>query len=583
VDDMMINNNLGGLPIQIIVNRDRWQETEADSGSSFNDTILGQDGVLANPRLVGGAGFTGCDALDQAGVNRIQGLAALLPPVAQWQGTAAETASLSATGVCPLTGPVWGEGDILLGGPGSDTITGRAGDEIIDGDKELRVAISVTDGQGNELGRTDLMENRATSGNFGPGTTGMTLQQAVFAGLVDPGNLVNIREIRNAVTAAADCGSASPVNCDTAVFAGPRSQYTITTNAQGAIVVTDTTSAPVAAGVAAVGDGSDTLTNIEQLRFADQTVSVAPRVQLSASSLAFGNQALGTTSATQNITVSNAGIAALKVTNVTVTGTDPGQFTATPAAGCASIAGGGSCNVAVRFAPTSTGSKSATINIVDNAAGSPHSVAVTGTGAALAPGAPVIGTAVRGNASATVNWTAPSNGGSAITGYSVRVVNAAGAQVGALRPAGAAATSLVVTGLTNGTTYRFQVRATNAIGTGPFSALSNAVTPATVPGAPLIGTASSGAAGGAVNATARWSAPAVTGGSAITGYRVTALRLSNAADTTPNATVVSAVQGAAVRALTMTLPAGLYRFTVQAINAVGGSAQSARSNLVTAR
>ena len=51
VDDMMINNNLGGLPIQIIVNRDRWQETEADSGSSFNDTILGTDGVLANPRL----------------------------------------------------------------------------------------------------------------------------------------------------------------------------------------------------------------------------------------------------------------------------------------------------------------------------------------------------------------------------------------------------------------------------------------------------------------------------------------------------------------------------------------------------
>ena len=39
------------------------------------------------------------------------------------------------------------------------------------------------------------MENKATSGNFGPGTAGMTLQQAVFAGLVDPGNLVAVREI----------------------------------------------------------------------------------------------------------------------------------------------------------------------------------------------------------------------------------------------------------------------------------------------------------------------------------------------------------------------------------------------------
>jgi len=33
-DDMMINVQLTGVPIQIVVNRDRWQETEADSGSS---------------------------------------------------------------------------------------------------------------------------------------------------------------------------------------------------------------------------------------------------------------------------------------------------------------------------------------------------------------------------------------------------------------------------------------------------------------------------------------------------------------------------------------------------------------------
>ncbi|WP_235508659.1 fibronectin type III domain-containing protein, partial [Terrabacter sp. Root85] len=89
---------------------------------------------------------------------------------------------------------------------------------------------------------------------------------------------------------------------------------------------------------------------------------------------------------------------------------------------------------------------------------------------ATAPAAPTIGTPTRGNASATVRWTAGTNGGSPITGFSVRVVNAAGAQVGALRPAGAAATSLVVTGLTNGTAYRFQVAAVNAVGTSAFSA-----------------------------------------------------------------------------------------------------------------
>ena len=114
-------------------------------------------------------------------------------------------------------GQVWGEGDILLGGAGSDTITGRAGNDIIDGDKELRIAISVrTDpaDPATEIGTTDLMEGKATTGNFGPGTTGMTLQQAVFAGLVDPGNLVAVREIVNTVTAPSDCSAAVPVNCD---------------------------------------------------------------------------------------------------------------------------------------------------------------------------------------------------------------------------------------------------------------------------------------------------------------------------------------------------------------------------------
>jgi Fibronectin type III domain len=198
------------------------------------------------------------------------------------------------------------------------------------------------------------------------------------------------------------------------------------------------------------------------------------------------------------------------------------------------------------------------------------------------PGAPAIGAPTFGNASATVRWTAPStDGGSAITGYLVRVVDSTGAQVGALRPAAATATSLVVTGLTNGASYRFQVAATNTVGTGPNSALSTAVVPATVPGAPLIGTAASGTAGGTVTATANWNAPTSNGGSAVTGYVVRALQMS--ATGTVLATTTSAVQPGSARALTMTLPAGNYRFTVQAKNKAGSSPQSARSNQVAAQ
>lgn len=205
-----------------------------------------------------------------------------------------------------------------------------------------------------------------------------------------------------------------------------------------------------------------------------------------------------------------------------------------------------------------------------------------------APGAPTVGTATAGNTTATLTWTAPSaDGGSAITGYQVRVVNAAGTQVGALRPAGATARSLTVTGLTNGTSYLLQVAATNSAGTGASSALSNAVTPssaATVPGPPVIGTPVQGAVGGALTATARWTPPTSTGGSAITGYQVTALRMSStAADATVLSRTTSRVLGPLVKQREFTLAAGNYRFEVVAINSIGTSLPSARSANVVPR
>jgi hypothetical protein len=204
--------------------------------------------------------------------------------------------------------------------------------------------------------------------------------------------------------------------------------------------------------------------------------------------------------------------------------------------------------------------------------------------------APTTVAATRGNASATVTWGAPTNASTSnITGYRVRRY-AGGTATGALQATTtypATARSAAITGLTNGTSYRFDVTAisgANPVTFGAASARTGAVIPATTPGAPTVGTAVAGAAGGAITATANWTPPTTTGGSAITGYRVTALRMS--ATGTVLQTTESLVQPATSRSLQMTLPAlGNYRFTVQAINAVSltGGTQSARSNLVAGR
>jgi Abnormal spindle-like microcephaly-assoc'd, ASPM-SPD-2-Hydin/Beta-propeller repeat len=123
------------------------------------------------------------------------------------------------------------------------------------------------------------------------------------------------------------------------------------------------------------------------------TVSVSP------STISFGSQLAGATpGAPVAVTVKNAGTGALTVSGASVT--DTADFTMKN--NCTSaIPAGGTCTVPVTFTPaapasgaqcgSTTGAKSATLTLTDNATDSPQAVMLTGTATDFCPNPPTVG------------------------------------------------------------------------------------------------------------------------------------------------------------------------------------------------
>ncbi|MGL4280435.1 MAG: peroxidase family protein [Albidovulum sp.] len=221
------NNAL--VPIPVI--SQRFLQVEGLSGSAGNDQLFGTDVTAATIGLEGTLG----SALDADGIARIAGLQALL-----------------GAGVTGFNG-----GNIILGGGGSDTITARGGDDIIDGDQWLNVQISTGSGLVDSLS---------------------SLQAGLLSGAINPGQLSIVRSIVNG-------GQSGDV--DRAVFTGNSTQYTFTRGPNGTVIITDNV---------AGRDGSDTLHNIEFLVFADREVSTN-------NAAATGQPTISDTSPTEGIAV----------------------------------------------------------------------------------------------------------------------------------------------------------------------------------------------------------------------------------------------------------------------------------------
>ncbi len=235
------------------------------SGWDLNDHIVGDDNVF-----------------DPAAPVEIQ----LQPQMALTEEYAAKVAGLrdlivNGFGITPTDAPVdffsnaggepgilaytrhtlWIGGNLLLGGLGSDTIEGRGGDDLIDGDAWFNVQLRAVLNDGT----VKLVDDPRL------------LVDDVFSDpqRLNPGHISIVRSIvQPANVPPPDCGATAPLNCDTAVFSGALADYSIQLNPNGTLTVIHV--AAKGNFKAPANDGTDILRNIEQLKFSDVTIP-APR------------------------------------------------------------------------------------------------------------------------------------------------------------------------------------------------------------------------------------------------------------------------------------------------------------------
>ena len=211
--------------------QDAYESVEGLSGSRFNDVLSGSDITAAerapfnaDPLLSGSEGYAGSN-LDAAGIARIAGLQAVL-----------------GTGVTS-----YNAGDIILGGDGNDLIRGNAGDDIIDGDKWLNVRISV---------RANVGPDGGTGAEIATADSMTQLVTRMFNRTFNPGQLQIVREVLTANGVG---------DVDVAIFSDLRANYDITYNDDGTISVAHARGTQL--------DGTDSLRNIEVMRFSDVNVT----------------------------------------------------------------------------------------------------------------------------------------------------------------------------------------------------------------------------------------------------------------------------------------------------------------------
>jgi hypothetical protein len=134
------------------------------------------------------------------------------------------------------------------------------------------------------------------------------------------------------------------------------------------------------------GFGNDASGDFESVF--DNASTTGSTISPTPSSVTFpGSVPLGTLSAAQTVSITDAGAGPVQIGHASLAGADPADFVVV-ADSCsgAVLAASDACSVRLRFAPTQTGSRAASLDVPTDEAGSPLQVSLSGVGGAAAAG-----------------------------------------------------------------------------------------------------------------------------------------------------------------------------------------------------
>jgi hypothetical protein len=173
-------------------------------------------------------------------------------------------------------------------------------------------------------------------------------------------------------------------------------------------------------------------------------------------SLSFGNVLTGTTSATQNVTITNTGNSNVTISQITASGAG---YTVTGGSTPVTLTPSQNLALGVQFSPTAAGSVAGSVSIVSNATGSPATVTLSGTGVV--------------QHTVSLSWIAST---STVAGYNVYRSTTSGSGYVKINTSLVSGLTYTDSNVTSGTTYYYVTTAVDS--SGSESAFSNQATAA---------------------------------------------------------------------------------------------------------